>query len=309
VSLLIWAGADPRSIGPAWGDEEGLDESEYSSALIHAAYSKDVEILKRLKPDAEKDKLDHLLTSAAAFGRVDVVRYLLDLGAKPNDKANGGSSSLDRCLSTSLGFRGFRYDSYFGTPAKASKYSVSDTLDTLRLLLEHGAQWRPDEPREIQWVRRNLLECEPDVTVELIEQLMKHTACTRDTIHEVLQTPAMKKHLTPVARKFGLTGVRYTDKRAENGRRAPSRRKSPLDYSRLASRYDREKIMRRFGHDTSPIIGPFRRLRIRLLDRFGFVANRPQTRWAFAGPTSCVVDIRYSPGASFPLSAAPHRAK
>jgi ankyrin repeat protein len=143
----MWAGADPRSIGPAWGDEEGFDESEYSSALIQAAYSKNVEILKRLKPDVKKDKLDHLLTSAAAFGRVDVVRYLLELGAKPNDKANGGSSSLDRCLSTSLGFRGFRYDSYFGTPAKASKYSVSDSLDTLRLLFEHGAQWRPDEGR------------------------------------------------------------------------------------------------------------------------------------------------------------------
>lgn len=180
VSLLMWAGANPRSIGPTWGDEEGLDESEYSSALIHAAYSKNVEILKRLKPDAKKDNLDHLLTSAAAFGRVDVVRYLLELGAKANDKANGGSSSLDRCLLTSLGFRGFRYDSYFGTPAKASKYSVSNTLDTLRLLFEQGAQWRPDEPREIQWVRRNLLECEPDVTVELIEQLMKHRACTHD---------------------------------------------------------------------------------------------------------------------------------
>src|SRR5688572_30001644 len=74
--------------------------------------------------------------------------------------ANGGSSSLDRCLLTSLGFRGFRYDSYFGSPAKASKYSVSNTLDTLRLLFEQGAQWRPDEPREI--------------AVELIEQLTKH---------------------------------------------------------------------------------------------------------------------------------------
>jgi ankyrin repeat protein len=242
VSLLMWAGADPRSIGPAWGDEEGLDESDYSSALIHAAYSKNVEILKRLKPDAKKDNLDHLLTSAAAFGRLDVVRYLLELGAKPNDKANGGSSSLDRCLSTSLGFTGFRYDSYFGTPAKASKYSVSDTLDTLRLLLEHGAQWRPDEPREIQWVRRNLLECEPDVTVELIEQLMKHTACTQDTIHDLLRTPAMKKHLTPLARKFGLMGfdIRTKEQKAEDERRDAEYRRWTI--RQLASRYDREKI-------------------------------------------------------------------
>jgi hypothetical protein len=242
VSLLMWAGADPRSIGPAWSDEEGLDESEYSSALLHAAYSKNVEILKRLKPDAKKDNLDNLLTSAAAFGRVDVVRYLLELGAKANDKANGGSSALDRCLLTSLGFRGFRYDSYFGTPAKASKYSVSNTLDTLRVLLEHGAQWRPDEPREIQWVRRNLLECEPDVTVELIEQLMKHTACTQDTIHDLLRTPAMKKHLTPVARRFGLMGfdIRTKEQKAEDQRREDEYRRWTI--RQLASRYDREKI-------------------------------------------------------------------
>jgi len=242
VSLLMWAGADPRSIGPAWGDEEGLDESEYSSALLHAAYSKNVEILKRLKPDAKKDNLDHLLTSAAAFGRVDVVRYLLELGAKANDKANGGSSSLDRCLLTSLGFRGFRYDSYFGTPTKASKYSVSNTLDTLRLLLEHGAQWRPEGPQEVQWVRHNLLECEPDVTVEIVEQLMKHTACTHDPIHDLLRTPAIKKHLTPVTRKFGLMGfdIRSKEQKLVDERRAEEDHRWTI--RQLASRYDREKI-------------------------------------------------------------------
>lgn len=89
------------------GDEEGLHESEYSSALLHAAYSKNVEILKPLKPNAKKDYLNELLKCAAGFGRVDVVRYLLELGAEPNEKANGGSSALDRCLSTSLQFGDF----------------------------------------------------------------------------------------------------------------------------------------------------------------------------------------------------------
>ena len=160
----------------------------------------------------------------------------LELGAKPNDKVNGGCSTLDRCLSTSLGFRGFRYDSYFGTPAKASKYSVSDTLDTLRLLFEHGAQWRPDGAREIQWVRRNLYECEPDVTLELVEQLVKHTACTQDTIHDLLRTPAMKKHLTPLARKFGLMGleVRTKEQKAEDERRDAEYRRWTI--RQLASR-------------------------------------------------------------------------
>ena len=242
VSLLMWAGADPRSIGPTWGDKEGLDESEYSSALIHAAYSKDVEILKRLKPDAKKDNLDELLTYAGGFGRVEVVRYLLELGAEPNDKPNGGSSALNRCLSTSLRFRDFHYSTLYSIRSKASKYSVSETLNTFKLLLEKGAQWRPDEPQEIQWLRRNLLECEADITVELIEQLMKHNACTHDTIHDLLRTPAMKKHLTPVSRKFGLMGfdIRTKEQKAEDERRSDEYHRWTI--RQLASRYDREKI-------------------------------------------------------------------
>jgi len=105
-----------------------------------------------------------------------------------------------------------------------------------------GAQWRPEEPQEIQWVRRNLLECEPDVTVEIVEQLMKHKACTHDPIHDLLRTPAIKKHLTPVARKFGLMGfdIRTKEQKAEDERRADQNRSWSI--RQLASRYDREKI-------------------------------------------------------------------
>jgi hypothetical protein len=95
--------------------------------------------LKRLKPDAKKDNLNELLTCAGGFGRVDVVPYLLELGSEPNDKANGGSSALDRCLSTSLRFRDFGYSSLYSIHSKASKYSVSETLNTAKLLLEKGA--------------------------------------------------------------------------------------------------------------------------------------------------------------------------
>ncbi|MCA1602701.1 MAG: ankyrin repeat domain-containing protein [Acidobacteria bacterium] len=94
------------------------------------AYSKNVEILKRLKPAAKRDDLDNLLACAATFGRVETVRSLLDLGVQPNDKPNGGSTALGKCLSSSLGFRSFGYgDSLSGSPSKASKYSVSEPLD------------------------------------------------------------------------------------------------------------------------------------------------------------------------------------
>ena len=71
---------------------------------------------------------------------------------------------------------------------------------------------------------------------------MKHTACTHDPIHDLLRTPAIKKHLTPVARKFGLMGfdIWTKEQKAEDERRADQNRSWTI--RQLASRYDREKI-------------------------------------------------------------------
>ncbi len=109
-------------------------------------------------------------------------------------------------------------DGYSNTRAKASKYSVSNTRTTIQLLLEHGAFWQPDEARQIAQVRRSLLECEPDVTLEVVEGLMKHSACDKQTIHQLVRTPTMKEHLEPFARRFVSMGyeIRTHKKKAED---------------------------------------------------------------------------------------------
>ena len=70
VSLLMWAGADPRSSGPMFDDDED-DPDGYITALDAATYSKDFQILKRLKPDAKRDDIDTLLTNAARRGHAE----------------------------------------------------------------------------------------------------------------------------------------------------------------------------------------------------------------------------------------------
>jgi ankyrin repeat protein len=98
VSLLMWAGADPRSIGPTLDDDYEGDESENLTALMAATYSENSKILKRLGPDANRDNVDELLKNSARLAHSDVVQYLLEIGAKPNDKPNGGSTALENCL-------------------------------------------------------------------------------------------------------------------------------------------------------------------------------------------------------------------
>ena len=245
VSLLLWAGADPRSSGPTLDDDEDLDGSEHTTAIAAAAYTPNPQILKRLKPDPATDDVGKLLSHAAAFGRVESVRYLLELGANPNDKPNVGSSALDKCLSTSLSCESFGYRirfSWYNTDAKASRYSVSETLDTFGLLLEHGALFRPDNNRDVASIRRSLCECEPDVTLKVVEGLIKRSACTPDTVQNLLRTPAMKKHLLELSRRLKLLGfdVRTAEQKKEDEQKEGNSRTWAL--RELASRYDREQL-------------------------------------------------------------------
>lgn len=95
VSLLMWAGADPRSRGPTV--EDAGDPGWSTTALHEASEWGNVAVLKRLRPD-RGDDLAGMLERAAYRANSDTLEYLLALGANPNDKPLGGSSALDACL-------------------------------------------------------------------------------------------------------------------------------------------------------------------------------------------------------------------
>jgi hypothetical protein len=95
VSLLTWAGGDPRSRGIRLGDENfGTEEDRAeieTTALMEACYQKNLDVLKKLKLDPKRDNLSELLACASTLSRTEIIKYLLGLGAQPNDKANGGA--------------------------------------------------------------------------------------------------------------------------------------------------------------------------------------------------------------------------
>ena len=45
--------------------------------------------------------------------------------------------------------------------------------------------------RAINDVRRNLHDCQAEVSLEVIEALLKHNACARESIEILLKTPTM----------------------------------------------------------------------------------------------------------------------
>lgn len=125
---------------------------------------------------------------------------------------------------------------------KAPKYRVSEARETIKLLLDHGALWRPDEVKQIATVRRLLCQCEPDVTLELIELFVKHSACAPEIIHNLIRTPEMKEHLAPVVRYVVRLGfdIRTPKQKLEDEKQEEKHRQWAV--VQLASRYDREKV-------------------------------------------------------------------
>jgi Ankyrin repeats (3 copies)/Ankyrin repeats (many copies) len=217
VSLLTWAGGDPRSRGPCLGK----DYTEcHTSGLEEACHSGNLEVLKKLKPDPHRDNLPNLLDRAAVSNREAVLQYLLQLGANPNDKPGGGSKALE----TALWHLGFARCDFNGSGRLRAKYDLSDAFGCIRVLLAYGAVWNPDDSYHVSSLRRNLLGCESNVTLELLQLFRKYNACPAERVHNLLGSPRIKEHLRPVVTAISRLGIDLNAKPTRRTRPHPSPR-------------------------------------------------------------------------------------
>lgn len=138
ISLLMWAGGDPHSRGPCLGK----DWSEDPAGVEEACRLESTDVMKKLKPDPNRDDGKELLRNAAFWSRSAILEFLLNLGFNPNDKENGGSSALDASL-RQLDF--IWVDSRYGPGRLRMVYEVRPVLECVRVLLSHGATWRIDD--------------------------------------------------------------------------------------------------------------------------------------------------------------------
>jgi len=235
VSLLMWAGGDPRSRGPVLDDADRADDPEYqTTALEEACGSRNVELVKRLKPN-RADNLAAMLDRAAFYSDRDVLAYLLELGANPNDRADGGSSALESCI-RHLGWEDFdrvRYN--YPTTYQTPGYKVSTTRDAIKLLAQHGAVWKPD-PSTLNATRRILYRIEPDVTVELIGQLLRNENGAAG-VQELLRVARMRQHVAGCQQHLARLGLTLNSRHVTE----PEKRVDPKPEPWML-RFDRQKL-------------------------------------------------------------------
>lgn len=106
----------------------------------------------------------------------------------------------------------------------------------IRVLIEHGAVWKPDD--SLNDVRRTLCGIDPEVTVELVGMLVRHRACDDATLHDLLRTQRMQQHMKSSEQRLSRAGVTLAGGRKSETREARNAPPSPY----LLRRYDREKL-------------------------------------------------------------------
>lgn len=233
VCLLMWAGANPRSRGPALDDADHGEDPEWHTTALHEACGSDnIEILRRLRP-TRTDDLDGMLERAAYYAHHDILAYLLELGANPNDKADGGSSALDVCIKH-LGWEDFSRKHEYGAKEIVPGCKVSRGREAIKVLLRYGAMWRP-ELSTLPKARRILYRTEPEVTVTLIGMLLSHEK-GQDAVRELLRVPQMRQHLASCAGRLSELGITL------DGRCRSEIPTAPAPSSYVVAHYDRERL-------------------------------------------------------------------
>jgi hypothetical protein len=240
VSLLMWAGANPRSRGPnlhEWSDE--LDTESFTTPIEEACSKGRLDILKRLAVDPKIDDLRKLLKCAGWSGDEQVVKYLLELGVNPNDKPNGGSRALDQWLQK-LSWGTWRSGVY---SSLIHKWELTSQFNCLRQLVKHKARWVPDDNGSINDLRRILFKCDPEVTIELLAILKSNNACSDVTIRRLLSTPRMKSHIKNQEihlNRVGLNSI-FRSKSYDGLKNDKSQKESRVPYG-LLQKYSRETL-------------------------------------------------------------------
>jgi hypothetical protein len=183
VSLLMWLGANPRAKVPCDADES----EECWETPLEAAVSKgQLDIIKRLKPDATKDDVNALLDRSLSHKNMDLVRYWVSLGADIN-RPNAEGYTAHRHVMWSLEWALDPKSFWFGREGTETKRFANEWFSS-------GAKWQPQDS-DFKAIRKALSRLSYMEAYEFIKLLLAKEVMSAEALGEILDTPKLREHL------------------------------------------------------------------------------------------------------------------
>ena len=192
VARLMWAGADPYERVRDMQRQDRANRPDKPrpqiSGVKEAVLAGKVEVLELLNLDPAHPDAQEILNDACYYLRDEVVRYLLKLGFRPNDKEDGGSSCLDTVL--------IRID--WGKRVEHVLPSYRDTpercLRMAKALISHKARWTPDD-YIMRATRRAACQIGPQLVSDLVGLLGRPGVCKPEVLQKLVGSRQMQDML------------------------------------------------------------------------------------------------------------------
>lgn len=207
VSLMLWAGADPLSVGFDRPDiDPELYKGEDQTAVEYAASHDQFEAftVKRFVTNLEHPAWRNVLKLAiGSYGGGEIASRLLELGVPLNDQSNGGCSAMQWHLS---GLNFCIDDGLFGSSQRSAGVNTISSRRHMAAVLaiaKNGGKWIPETPSDYAEVRRGFRNVTADHLVEFVATMRRFGACSKAAIVELTRTPAIKRHIADEAARVG----------------------------------------------------------------------------------------------------------
>lgn len=188
VSLLLWAGADPRLRVAIRDDREpGTEmEEDEGTALEDAVIHGQAEVLLKFRVDSTRDDINALLCQCWLAPHPQIARVLLELGANVNARTDGRTP-----IDAAMGALSFSLDSLFGYSSFCENKRIN-ALACIDVLAKAGARWNPNDARGFSSFRRALGRADSSTAIRVLKRLVDARAVEEGAFHDLMRTPKMK---------------------------------------------------------------------------------------------------------------------
>lgn len=191
VSLLLWAGADPRLAVPIRDDLDPGSETadDAATAVYDAVVHGQAEVVRKFKVDPSQDNVTDLLCQCWLMPNPDVIQLLLRHGGDPTARVGERTpmeATID-ALSFSLDLT-FAFSSWNGSRREKA-------LATIEILAAAGARWSPVDSRLISSFRRALGRAERFDAIRSLKRIVAAQAVEREVFRDLMRTPKMRNLL------------------------------------------------------------------------------------------------------------------
>lgn len=185
VSLLLWAGADPRL--PVCRLDTDT-EDVVGTALQDAVQYGNIEIVKKFKPSSAHDDLRQLICQCWLTPQPQIVELLIASGADVTPKADGDDRDPVQTALTAFQWSldpTFSSGAYYNSKTEAA-------LRTIEILATHGARWQPADRYRVSCLRRTLAAIAPSDAARYLRRIVSSKAIGGVMFKELMKTPKMQ---------------------------------------------------------------------------------------------------------------------